>query len=1741
MVAAVGDDGADQHARVIDVQPRHAHLGRAVSLGADAELVLVLQPFHAELVLATVAADVVDLQAAAVEVGRIHIDQAHAGVDQLRREVDRVLAEGHRLGHVHQLRIGLAAEVPRVAEHALEDAVAVGVGIVAVVGPVHHEVAVRKRQHHRGLGPVGVLHVHPGLAVHRQAGGVVLLQPDLAARGPRDHVAAVVEAGDRRLLLVGIGRGVDAELVTDRAAVGGVALSEHAGRAAAVLVVRGPRHHEATVGERGDAGFVLVVRGVAVDLELGAERAAVGGEALAEDPGIAAVAIRVAVGAPGNHEASVGEHGDGGFVLGVVFETGAGVGARLGAERLAVGVEALEEDVTVAPVLVRIGPPSDHKAATEAGDDGLILGATGIRVHQEGLAHLQPVRVVALAEHAVAAAVGATAIGPHHDEAAAAQARDRRLDLVVWRVVVHLELVAHRHALRVVALAVDAVAPAVLALRGPHRDVAAVGQPCHRRLALRVRRPGVDHLFLEERAGAIVLGRHLDGDQARRARAAGTVAHLDRHRAGGDRVGHAIGVGQVLDHRLHRLRSGAGVEDHGEVAAGLPVRADGADRHTPVAHRGSGHADLAGAAALITDAERVLRRGLLHQLRLLDVAVAGKHAHHELAAVEVRRVGIGEAHRAIDELRRDVDQVLGEADAGGHIHQLGRRGAHDRARRAQDLREHAVGTRGRGFLVVACPRHDEVAAGEPGDVRHVLGAGDRRVDEGRAVDLVAGSVELLDDHILAAAAREVAGVPRDHETAVVERGHARVVLIGTALDRADPDLSSDLRPRRIEALGVDQVVRRPPHHDEAATGQHRDVVTVLVTGDRGRDDLLGHRHRAVGVEDLGEHTVAAAVGAAGVAIDRDELAAGQRLETRIELGVRDGAVEGELAAERAAIGGEALGEHVVGVVRTRVRVVAAVGHDEAAVGQADHCRLVLVGGRAGVDTELAAYGGTVGPVALGVDAGTGTVLRIRSPGDDEAAVGKGADRRLVLCAQALAVDLELGAHRRPLGVVALAEHAVGAAVLRAIRAPHHHVATRIRPLQRAHRRSGLLVGFIAVDLLLAEQPARPVELGRHGNLHRARLAGAARTVIDADAHQPARRRVGGVVGVGQVLDQRLDRLRGRVGVQAHHQVGTVGAVRHQGADRDAAVAHGVARHADLAGVGALVADAELVLRKLVHRLVLAGRDDRRDQLAAVKVRRVGIGQAHRGVDELRRGIHRVLGVAHTGDQVREFRRGRARHRAGLTEHAGEYTVAVGAAGLLVVARPRHHKVAAGERRDIGQILRTGDVGVGHHQTVDLVAGSVELLDEDVVAAAADAVGAVPGDHEAAVGERGDARIVLEGNAVGRTHLELAAELGTRGVEALAVDAVVGGPPHHHIAAIGQHRDVVAVLVAGNRARDDLLGHSHRAVGVEDLAEQAVAAAVVAACVAVDRDELAPRQRSQARVELGARDRGVEGELVSQQRAVGRVALGQHIVGVARRRVRVVAAEGDDEAAVRQAHHRRLVLAGEDAGIDAELAPHGHAIGAVDLRVHALARTVLAARTPHHHEATVGERGDLGFVLVALRVSVHLELGAERRALGVVALAIEAVATAVLRAIRAPHHHVAADVGALQTGHHRRDLIIRLVGVGLLLAEQRAGAVELRRHVDHHLARAARHAGAVAHHHLDRARGKRAVGARAVAQVLEHALDRRGARAGVEVDHQLVAVYAVVGGSDRADQRAAVAHVRTRDADLARTGALVADR
>ena len=168
----------------------------------------------------------------------------------------------------------------------------------------------------------------------------------------------------------------------------------------------------------------------------------------------------------------------------------------------------------------------------------------------------------------------------------------------------------------------------------PRHDVATVGQPRHCRLVLLAALEGVDRLLQAELDRAVDLGAHVDGDRARFAGAAVAISHADAHRAAGNGVAHRVGVAQVLDHLLHGVHCGIGVEQHRELGAIRAVARDGADGHPLVAHRGSHHAHLPRAGALADDAELVLRVQAL-QPELVLRAVAGEVVHLKHAAVEV--------------------------------------------------------------------------------------------------------------------------------------------------------------------------------------------------------------------------------------------------------------------------------------------------------------------------------------------------------------------------------------------------------------------------------------------------------------------------------------------------------------------------------------------------------------------------------------------------------------------------------------------------------------------------------------------------------------------------------------------------------------------------------------------------------------------------------------------------------------------------------------------------------------------------------------------------------------------------------------------------------------------------------------------------------------------------------------------------------------------------------------------------
>ncbi len=148
-----------------------------------------------------------------------------------------------------------------------------------------------------------------------------------------------------------------------------------------------------------------------------------------------------------------------------------------------------------------------------------------------------------------------------------------------------------------------------------------------------------------------------------------------------------------------------------------------------------------------------------------------------------------------------------------------------------------------------------------------------------------------------------------------------------------------------------------------------------------------------------------------------------------------------------------------------------------------------------------------------------------------------------------------------------------------------------------------------------------------------REGGEAGGVGDLELEAAARgRRVRGI-GVSQVLDQRLDPLRRRTGVEGDGEraAGAAG----EAADEDTAEGDVAARYADLPRAAALVADR--------HRVLSQQARDR--QRAAVEVV-VGVGEGDVRGDDLRRAVDRVL---EEGD-----RRGEAgQRRIPLSSYLGE--------------------------------------------------------------------------------------------------------------------------------------------------------------------------------------------------------------------------------------------------------------------------------------------------------------------------------------------------------------------------------------------------------------------------------------------------------------------------------------------------------
>lgn len=275
--------------------------------------------------------------------------------------------------------------VPDGVETAHEDSVT---GPVAWTVPAHHEPPVgRARQARQVLAAVGV-RVELELAADAAAEAVEALALDVGARRvvvPDDDEVAGGIGGYERIELVSGSVGVGLELGTNPVRGTVEALPENT-PVAAVLGVAVPHDHEAAAPRQRDRWVPLVAGGVAVDLELGAGCAPVGGEALAKDADAGAI---LAGAAPEHYDAAVWPRG----------RRQAHGGGELAADREAVHPElqpaesarrvvALAKNAEVGAILAE-AVPDDREVAIFFGGDGRgVLEAKRVRVDPDLAARL---------------------------------------------------------------------------------------------------------------------------------------------------------------------------------------------------------------------------------------------------------------------------------------------------------------------------------------------------------------------------------------------------------------------------------------------------------------------------------------------------------------------------------------------------------------------------------------------------------------------------------------------------------------------------------------------------------------------------------------------------------------------------------------------------------------------------------------------------------------------------------------------------------------------------------------------------------------------------------------------------------------------------------------------------------------------------------------------------------------------------------------------------------------------------------------------------------------------------------------------------------------------------------------------------------------------------------------------------------------------------------------------------------
>ncbi len=842
-------------------------------------------------------------------------------------------------------------------------------------------------------------------------------------------------------------------------------------------------------------------------------------------------------------------------------------------------------------------------------------------------------------------------------------------------------------------------------------------------------------------------------------------------------------------------------------------------------------------------------------------------------------------------------------------------------------------------MIVSLPGDHEVAVAQISNGRGRVAP----IDPGRAavhapvaVHRLAAGVEFAQVDVAPVVTRVV--VEGDHEAARGEAADLGLVL-GAVGVFVHLERIAHRRAVQVVALGeggvagaVEPVVVFPDD-DEAAIGEGCHVGVVLRAGGGGVD-LEGVAKAARCAVGAPEDAPAAAVVAVAVAPHDDEIAVGVGGDARQVLAPRlcvTGARRDADPLLRGAL-------HVAGVVVAGQVDVVAVAAGHVAIGRPGHRETVGVAGHDAV--ELGAFGGgvhhdraarrrAVGVVALGEHApapAAAFVAAVVLPGDHVAAVREARDLRVALLAGRNRVDAELRAHRFARGGVALGVGAPGRGVLE-VGVPRDHVAAVRQP---ADRRVALVAGREGVDRLFAVGRRRAVQLACHVDRDQPRRRGGAMTILDPYAHLTAGLRTERAVAIGDVLDQRLDRIGRRRRVERNGQVSAVAATGYR-ADIHTAIGNRAARHSDLAKSTALVADRQLILH------TAATGEENRDH-ATIETGTVRSSEADEAIENLRGGIDEVFAEGHAAAEIGEGWRRRAYQLGGAAE---ELLVDPGRRSVLVIRTPGHDEVVTADMR---------------HRRLVLVVGRTGCI---------------------------DAHFATRGRAVRLVFAHV-----NVGVSAGRAPAFV--IPADHKAAVGQGRNLRLILVAASALVDQKLAAKLHARCVEALGINAVGGTVVPAVVRPHNDKTAAGERNHMGVVLAGRGCGVDGKLAARLVAAGVEALAVHPGTAA---ILIIGAPDDDERAVGEGGHPGLVLVIGCRRVDRELAAQRAAVVAVTLGIDAGAAAVLVTGKPRGDKASV-EGCERGMVLVVVGVGVDPELAALGKAGGVEALGIDTRAAAV---------------------------------------------------------------------------------------------------------------------------------------------------